>query len=496
MPRRWCQGGFGGTIRVEVILFITIFGLVMFPKKTARQENILILGLGGVGYYLAKRLAHEEYAVTVIEPESDLIKYADGNLDARLISGNALSMECWREADAESIDYLIAVTNNDAVNMLASLIADRFGIKRKIVRVRSTEFGYKDSILNADDLKIDLIIHPEEMAAQEIVRMIKLGAGNEIIDIAGGKLQVLAARVSESSPLAHKRLMDISRTHNHFPFRVVAVARGITTIIPGGGHEILPQDQIFIMASRHDLPQVMELAGVKQDHRLRVMILGGGLVGSRIAQLLGKTFKVKVIEKDEKRAEELSYSLKNAEVLQGDGTDANVLNMAGLLDMDTFITATGENETNIMSCLLAKHLMNTQDGEAPGRQGKTIALVNKEDYLVLAATIGADIVLNKKILAGNEILKFIRRGQLLSVAHLHGFDVEVVELVAAANSPITRKPLSRLDKSLQGEILIGGVARGGDWQIAVGDTHIQGEERAIVFCASRQLKDVSRLFQA
>jgi trk system potassium uptake protein TrkA len=274
---------------------------------------------------------------------------------------------------------------------------------------------------------------------------------------------------------------------------VVAIARGITTIIPGGKHEILPQDQILIMAARKDIPRLMELTGVKQDRRHRVMILGGGLVGSRVAELLGKSVQVKLIEKDEKRAHDLSFDLKHTEVLQGDGSEPDVLTSAGMLEMDTLITATGENETNIMSCLLAKHLMTIHKGES-GQQSKTIALVNKEDYLVLAATVGSDIALNKKILAGNEILKFIRRGRLLSVAHLHGFDAEVVEIVAAPQSPITRKPLSRLDPSYFGKILIGGVFRDGNWQIAVGDTHIKEGERVIVVCASLQLKEVQTLF--
>jgi trk system potassium uptake protein TrkA len=138
----------------------------MVRKKPKSSENILILGLGGVGYYLAKRLEHEGHAITAIESDGGLIRHADGNLDARLIQGNAMSIGCWQEADAEKMDYLIAVTDNDAVNMLASMIGDRFGIKRKIARVRSLEFGNKDSFLNAKDLRIDLIIHPEELAAQ------------------------------------------------------------------------------------------------------------------------------------------------------------------------------------------------------------------------------------------------------------------------------------------------------------------------------------------
>jgi trk system potassium uptake protein TrkA len=468
----------------------------MNGKKTAESTNILILGLGGVGFYLAKRLVHEGYAITAIEADGGMIRHADGSLDARLIQGNAMSIECLREAGARKMDYLIAVTNNDAVNMLACLIADRFGIPRKIARVRSTEFGEKDAILNTQDLKIDLIIHPEELAAQEIFRLIKLRAGNDIIDVAGGQIQVMATRIHEKSPLAYRKLKDISKEYRDFPFRIVALARGITTLIPGGEQELLPQDQAFFMASSENLPRLMGMTGVEQQKRHRVMILGGGLVGRRLAELLGKSVEVRLIEKDERFAQDLSFELTNTEVLHGDGSDSDVLLSAGLLDMDTFITATGENETNIMSCVLAKHLMNSPNGESRGRQGKCIALVNKEDYLVLAATMGSDIALNKKILAGNEILKFIRRGELLSVAHLHGFDAEVVEIVAAPNSPITRKPLSKLDSYYYGKILIGGIYRDDGWQVAVGDTHIQSEERVIVVCSSPHLKDVQKLFLA
>lgn len=468
----------------------------MFGKKAAISERILLLGLGGIGYFLAKRLVHEGYAVTAIEADPQMVRQADGEMDARLIQGNAMSVACWKEAEADRMDCLIAVTDNDAVNMMAALIADRFGIQRKIARVRSREFDSNNAILSARDLKIDLVIHPEELTAREIVRLIKLRAGNDILDIAEGQIQLLATRIHESSPLAFRKLKEISQIHHDFPFRVVAVARGITTILPGGEHKLLPMDQVYIMVGSEDLPRLMEITGVRQQRRHRVMLLGGGLVGSRVAELLEGGVEVRLIEKNEKIAEELSYRLKHTEVLHGDGSDANALIAAGLLDMDTLVTATGDNETNIMSCLLAKHLMNGGNGESSHKQGKSIALVNKEDYLVLAATMGSDIALNKKILAGNEILKFIRRGELLSVAHLHGFDAEVVELVAAPGSPITRKPLSKLDPSFYGKIIIGGILRDGEWRIAVGDTHILDNERVIVVCLSLHLKDVQRLFLA
>ena len=184
----------------------------------------------------------------------------------------------------------------------------------------------------------------------------------------------------------------------------MAIARGIKTFIPGGENKFLPQDLVLILASTEDLPKVMDMVGVKQERRQRVMILGGGLVGRRLAELLEKSVTVKLIEKDEERAEELSHVLKHTEVLCGDGSNANMLTLAGLLDMDTFITATGENETNIMSCILAKHLMSTAENGDTDAQRKTIALVNNEDYLVLAATIGSDLALNKKVLAGTKSL--------------------------------------------------------------------------------------------
>ena len=468
----------------------------MFGKKAkTQQENILILGLGGMGFYLAKRLQHEGYSVTAIEPDAKLVSYADSNLDARFITGSALRIARWQEANAKEMDYMIAVTNKDALNMMGAQIADKFGIPQKICRIRHQEFGREDSLLSAEDLKIDLFIHPEELVAQEIVRLIKRTAGNEIIDVAMGQVQVMATRISTTSPMANKSLIEIAQIYNEFPFRVVAIGRGIKTIIPGGKDKILPQDQVLFMASREDLKLLMELTGVKQQHRYRVMILGGGMVGRLVAELLGKTMQVKLIERDEERAEQLSAELPDTEVLLGDGSDKEVLLAAGLLDMDTFIAATGENETNIMSCQMAKHLMSEQEENKQLKTDrKTISLVNKEDYQVLASTSGSDIALNKKILAGNEILTYIRRSELLSVAHLHGFDAEVVDLVAPPGSLITRKPLSELSSVIAGKIIIGSVFRDDKWAAAVGDTHIQEGERVIVICASQYFKDLRELF--
>ena len=225
------------------------------------------------------------------------------------------------------------------------------------------------------------------------------------------------------------------------------------------------------------------------------MIVGGGRIGCRVAELLKKSVEITLIERDGERARELAGLLTHVQVLHGDGSKADVLNLAGVQDIDTFITTTGSNETNIMSSLLAKNMMSggNNNGNGNGTE-KTIAVVSKEDYQVLAATIGLDIALNKKVMAAGEIMKHIRRSELISAAHLHGFDAEVVELVAAPGSPITKKPLAKLDPSYQGKLLIGGVYRDGVWQVAVGSTHIAAHERVIGVCLSMQLKEMRKLF--
>ena len=462
--------------------------------RLKRKEKILILGLGGVGFYLAKRLQHEEYAVTAIEPDPERYRYGDESLDVRLIRGEAMDIDCWREADAGTMACVICVTDNDAVNMMSAQIADKFGIPYKIVRVHSLQFGLPGSLLSVDDLRIDLLINPEEMVAQEISRLVKLRHGNEIIDIAEEKIQLLAARITHDSEFADQKLKDISLKYSNFAFRVVAVARGITTIIPDGEFEIMPHDQIVVMIDTEHLPEMLEIAGVPQGVRQRVLIVGGGRIGCRVAELLKKSVEIVLIERDADQARELAGLLPHVEVLHGDGSKADTLSLAGVQDTDTFITTTGSNDTNIMSSLLAKNMMlGGNNGNGTGSE-KTMAVVSEEDYQVLAATIGLDIALNKKVMAASEIMKHIRRSELISAAHLHGFDAEVVELVAAPNSPITKKPLAKLDPSYQGKLLIGGVYRDGAWQVAVGGTHIAANERVIGVCLSMQLKELRKLF--
>ena len=220
-------------------------------------QNVLILGMGGIGFHIAKRLTHEGYSVTIVEAKPEVAQYCGENLDCRTIEGGAMEVSSWKKARAEKMDLVIATTNDDAVNLVAALIAERFGIPFKIVRTRSLDFGETGKLLSEKDLTIDLMVHPEELVAQEIARLVQRSAGNDVIDIGGGQMKVLALRVEEGGPLANKQLIEISQIYNEFLFRVVAIGRGITTIIPGGQNEILPHDQVFILSLSEDIPKLM-----------------------------------------------------------------------------------------------------------------------------------------------------------------------------------------------------------------------------------------------
>ena len=349
-----------------------------------RFENILILGLGGMGYHLARRLSYEGHQVTVMEPDFELIERAESDLDVRLICGDAMNFACWQLAGAKRMDCVIAVTNSDAVNVVAAMIADKFEISQKIIRLRNFEIWQPGAPLNPQNLKIDLVIRPEELAAQEIFRLLKTQAGNMLVDIDEGRLQVMACHVTKQSPFLNVLVRDFFKKLPDIEFQVVCVARDIESYIPNGDFEVQIDDRVFILARSEQMHELLRLSGVTADKRHDVLIVGGGGIGTRVAQLLETLYPVRLIERDERRAEHLSHYLRKTECLHGDGCDRDTLLQAGLLGMDTIITATGDNEANIMTSVLAKHLIKMRADDRHAEIGKTIAVVEREDHLVLA----------------------------------------------------------------------------------------------------------------
>lgn len=447
--------------------------------------NIVVIGAGEIGYELANLLSQEKHDVTVLDKDKECLDEVSANLDVLTHLGNATSAQDLHDSGVNEADIMIAVTSIDEVNMIASMMSKRLGADTVIARVRSNELSRPDAPLTPSELGIDVLIHPELSAAQEIVRLIKRASASDLVNLADGKMQMIGIRIGKDSPLAGKNLISYAQQYPDLTFRVVAISRRGRTIMPGGEVNIQAQDHIFVLAKTEDVPLVVKTTGKPEMVMGQIMIAGGSSIGAIMAHLLCQEEKkrtIKLIEPDHDKAVELAERLPNVLVLNGNPTDPDLLATEGIADTDAFISVTDEEESNIISCLMAKHL---------GVQ-KTVALVSKSDYIPLSQTIGLDSAINKKSAASNEIHQHVRGERVISVSALQGTKAEVIELHAAKDSTITTKPIHKL--SLPSGCVIGAIMRDGSITIATGQSYVQSDDRVIVFCLPDAVESLTSLF--
>ncbi len=449
--------------------------------------KITIIGAGEIGYDLANILSSEKHDVIVLDREKAPLTKVSDSLDVLTVEGNATSVKDLVKAKAGEADILISVTSIDEVNMISGMIGKRLGAKMVISRIRSNELTDKESPLSPSDLGIDVMIHPELSAAEEISQLLKRSSASDVINLAEGRMQLIGIRLEKDSPLIGMSLTDYAESYPNLTFRVVAIGRRGRTIIPDGSVKIQSYDQIFVLAATKDINTLIKTTGKKETVLNSIMIAGGSSMGAMLARILcedeTKNWSIKLIEPDYDTAEELAIEMKEVMVLHGNPTDPDLLVTEGINEMDAFIAVTDDEESNIISCLMAKHL----------EVKKTVALVSKPDFIPMAQTIGLDAIINKKTSASNEIHRYVRRGKVVSVAELKGIKAEVIELEASEGSKVTEKPIKKL--KLPEGCLIGGILSNKEVEIATGETQIKPKDRVIVFCLPNAIDKVTRLFQ-
>ena len=439
-----------------------------------------------MGFDVAKLLSQAEHDVVVIDYDPEALSHINDKLDVMTVCGNGTSTSILEEAGIRDARILIAVTAIDEVNIIACMLADRLGVETTIARVRSDELSNTKAVLNASDFGIDLVIHPEESAAEEIVRLIRRASATDIVMIAGDRLHLVGLRLDPDSPVLGKSLRDVVSGGGNSSFRVMAITRGIRTILPNGDERFRKNDQVFVLTRPKSIPPVLEIFG-KSDRRIHnIMILGGTDIGAKVAYQLSqeKHKSIKLIESDRKRAEELAELLGSVLVIHGDDTDIDLLVTEGLSDMDAFVAVTDDEESNLVTCLLAKHLTVR----------KTVALLSKGAYIPISQSIGLDAAVNKKLAVSREIMRFLRGKHVKSVATVHGMDAEILEIEAANRSYITSDSLMNL--SLPTGMSIGAVSSGKDIEIAVGTTRINPGDSAFVFVLPGQIAKAESMFAA
>ncbi len=448
--------------------------------------KIVIIGAGEIGYDLASVLSKEKHDVVIMDREKECLVKPSETLDVLIKEGNATSATDLAKAGVSESDIVIAVTSIDEVNMIASMVSKKLGAKMVIARIRNDEFSHPNSPLHPTDLGIDMMINPELSAAQEIAQLLKRSAASDVINLAENMMQLIGIRLDRNSPLIGKTLIEYAQEHPDITFRVVAIARRGLTLMPRGPMRLQAFDQTFILAKTKDIPAIIKTTGKHETDLNRIMIAGGSAIGTKIAQILcadpKKNWSVKLIEPDHNTAEELAIELKNAMILHGNPTDPDLLASEGITDMDAFIAVTDDEESNIISCLMAKHL----------DVKKTVAMVSKPDFIPLSQTIGLDAVVNKKVAASNEIHRYVRSGQVISVTELRGIKAEVIELLASGKSKVAGKSVQEL--KLPDGCIIGGVLCNGSVEIATGKTVIKADNRVMVFCLPESIEKVTKLF--
>ena len=378
---------------------------------------------------------------------------------------------------------LVAVTSSEEVNIATSILAKKLGAKKTIARISNAEYLETGIDIKFSEMGIDFMIYPEELAAVETVSLINRTAATDVLEFEDGKLSVIGLRLDKNAPIVNKKLAEIANEFKNTDFRVVAIHRNFRTIIPKGNDKFLANDQVFVITKPEGHEQILKLAGKENLKFDNIMILGGGKIGRRVASLLSDRMQVKLIESDPEKGFELADKLPNTLIIQGDGRDIDLLAQEGIIDVDAFIAVTDDAETNIISCLLAKHL----------KVKKVIALVDKVDYIPLTQTIGLDSLINKKLIAANNISRFIHKSDVIVMATLEGIDADVLEFKVQQNSAITKNQISEIDFP-KGSI-VGGFIRGEETFIATGDTKINAGDKVVVFCLPDIAIKVEKLFK-
>jgi trk system potassium uptake protein len=448
-----------------------------------RNVRIIIIGAGDVGLFIAQTLSREHHDVTVIEVREEIARRVSQSLDIRVITGSGTNPEVLDQAGIAQTDMLIAVTDRDEVNIIACIIASsRARIPMKVARVRDEIYARVLEQLHVEPFRIDLCIRPEQEAASAALKLMEIPGVREVAEFADGKVLLVGTTVDEGSPFLNRPLQEIQADGAPGDkILIVALRRGAQLIIPHGRDVIYPDDEIFLIAERERVLSVLRSLGKMVSPPERIIVYGASKVALYLAsQLEESAFSSKLICSDEALCNRLLMRHNRVAILCGEGTDQDLLLEFNVQDADYFVSASDDEEENILVSLLAKRL---------GAR-RSMALVSRLSYISLVSSIGVDVVLNPQMAAVNRILRHIRKGEVLSVATLGTERAEAIEAVATDASELVNRPLKEI--RFPQDAIIGAVVRDTRIIIPHGETVIQPGDRVVIFAKRRAIPEVER----
>lgn len=444
--------------------------------------KICIAGAGEVGMHLAKMLSQELHDIIVIDVNQERLQDVSMRYDVLTINGSATSIEILREATIKKCDLFISVTKNEEVNFLSAILAKKLGAAFTIARIDNHEHQLPANKTHYLELGVDSLIYPQKLAAREITNLLAQSGTTEVFDFQGGKLSLFVIKLMENAPILNKTLREAAELDKRMVYRAVAITRNNKTIIPRGEERFQLGDFVYVITNQASIKSLIKFSGHQELDIQKIMILGGSRIGVRTAKELEKNISIKLIEIDKDKCLEITDFLTDTLVINGDGRNIDLLEQEGLDQMDAFIAATGNSETNIFSCIIAK-----QHGVR-----KTIAEVENIEYISIAEKMGIDAIINKKHIAASYIFRYTMSTEVNSIFCFMVSKAEALEFVAKPGSKITKDMLKNID--FPKDAIVGGIVRGKNSFIAKGDTQIKEEDKVVVFALPNAIHKVGKYF--
>ncbi len=442
--------------------------------------KIIIIGAGKVGIQIAKTLSLEDNDITIIDQKENIRQEIDDTIDIMAVVGNGADVDVLESAGIKEAEMLIAVTQSDEINIIACMMAQQYGVAKKIARIRKREYLNK-KFLSKEKLGIDYIINPELVTVNEIVKLLNTPANvSEVLDIANGEISLFGMKIEEDCQCTSEKIKNIPFGEGTL---MVSIYRGNKLIIPDGEEKLLVDDRIYVLMKKGRYNDLQLFCKNKTCVLKNVIIFGGSNIGIQIASLLSKAGIItKIIEINKQKCEEISEILPDTLIINGDGTNIDLLKEENIDTVDGFVAVTGYDEENLLVSLLAKHLGSN----------KVIAKISRANYIPILKKIGIDAVVNQQLTTTSAILDILKKEEGNYVALLKEGESEIAELVAQKRSRILNKSLDRTN--LPKNTIIGAIIRNEEVFVPHGDDFIEEGDRVILFTKSAEIKQIEQLF--
>lgn len=443
--------------------------------------RIVIVGAGEVGTYLAGRLESEGHKVTLVEIDSKRAQHIENRLDVMVVAGSGSHPETMKRAKLHKADLLVAVTSDDETNLVAGKLAKKMGVPKTIVRIEARLLRDAEELLEA--MEVDVAIDPDEETAGEIYNLLRYPGATELNVLADGKVMVVGIVLGPDSELINKTLSESDSKYGpDWSFLIGSISRNGETIIPRKDMYLRQGDMVRIVSLREVSSDLQRILGLVKEPIRKVMLLGGGRTAEMLARkLVERRIDITLLERDPERARELAETLNDVLILQGDITDAELLENENIADADAVIALTGNDEDNMLSCLFAK---------SQGVSG-VVALLHRLEFLPLLRRLGIDGALSPRTACANGVLREIRGG--VQVATFLDTDVEVLEITLKANSKVEGRTIG--DLHLPKNVLIAAVVRSDGSEIGRAHTQLQANDNLVILARPKAVSAVRKRFE-